>query len=334
MLYNTRVRKIFLTLFTRRNTMRYSDIDGFKSSKIILGTDGYGEVIDENTAFTLMDIYREHGGNHIDTAKLYCGGESEIIVGKWIKSRGRRDTIIATKGAHPELNTMHIPRLSREEIESDIDSSLFRLNIDCIDLYWLHRDNEAFDCIEILESMNSFVKKGKIRKFGCSNWTNARIEKANTYAKSHGLDAFCASQIRFSPAATAPDYVGDTTLVEMTASEYEYYKNSSVAGMAFASQAKGFFSKLLSGGEEALSVKAKERYYCGENLEKAKTVAALSQKYGISPAGAVCSALSSLEAVDVFPIIGGKSDLQIKQSLEGADIILQPNEIKKLISFA
>lgn len=314
--------------------MRYSYIQNFKSSKIVLGTDGYGEVIDEKTAFRLMDVYRDYGGNHIDTAKLYCGGESEIIVGRWIKSRGRDNTVIATKGAHPDINTMHIPRLSKEEIEADIDSSLMRLGIDCIDLYWLHRDNENVDCTQIIESMNDFVKKGKIKKFGCSNWKTARIEKANSYAKEHGSDTFCASQIRFSAASTAPDFTGDTTLVDMTPEEYGYYKKSDIAVMAFASQAKGFFSKILNGGKEALSAKAEERYYCEANVKKAEFVAELSRKYGISPAGITCAALTSLSDADVFPIIGGKSEQQIKESLEGADIILEKDEIKKLVDFA
>ena len=104
--------------------------------------------------------------------------------------------------------------------------------------------------------------------------------------------------------------------------------------MGFASQAKGFFSKYLSGGIEALSPKAKERYYCDENVKKAKIIEELSKKYKVSPAGIVCSALISLKDVNVFPIIGGKSVNQLSESFEGSDLILEENEIKQLISFA
>ena len=314
--------------------MLYSDIHGFKSSKIILGTDGYGTVADEATCFDLIDAYVDCGGNHIDTAKLYSDGESERIVGKWLKSRGRNNLIIATKGGHPNIETMHINRLSKKEIEFDINSSLKNLCIDCIDLYWLHRDSEDADCTEIIEIMNGFVKEGKIKKFACSNWKTERIEKANSYAKEHGLDTFVASQIRFSLASTAPDFIGDTTLVEMNAKEYEYYKNSDIAVMGFASQAKGFFSKYLAGGITALSPKAKERYYCEENVKKSEIISELSKKYGVAPAGIVCSALISLNDANVFPIIGGKTVKQLSESLEGADLILEENEIKKLVDFA
>lgn len=314
--------------------MLYSDIHGFKSSKIILGTDGYGTVADEATCFDLIDAYVDCGGNHIDTAKLYSDGESERIVGKWLKSHGRNNLIIATKGGHPNIETMHINRLSKKEIEFDINSSLKNLCVDCIDLYWLHRDSEDADCTEIIEIMNGFVKEGKIKKFACSNWKTERIEKANSYAKEHGLDTFAASQIRFSLASTAPDFVGDTTLVEMNENEYEYYKNTGVAVMGFASQAKGFFSKYLSGGIEALSPKAKERYYCEENVNKANFIKELSQKYEVAPAGIVCSALISLKDVNVFPIIGGKNVQQLSESFEGADLVLEENEIKKLVDFA
>ena len=313
--------------------MLYSEIDGFNSSKIILGTDGYGAVADESTCFDLIDAFVACSGNHIDTAKLYTDGESERIIGRWIKARGRSNLLIATKGGHPNSKTMHINRLSKEEIESDINSSLKNLGIDCIDLYWLHRDSEDVDCTEIIENMNSFVKNGKIKKFACSNWKAERIEKANSYAKEHGLDAFVASQIRFSPASTAPGFIGDTTLVEMNAKEYEFYKKSDVAVMGFASQAKGFFSKYLAGGIEALSPKAKERYYSEDNVKKSEFIDVLSKKYGVAPAGIVCSALISLKDANVFPIIGGKSVKQLSESFEGADLILEKSEIKKLVDF-
>ena len=314
--------------------MLYSEIHGLKSSKIILGTDGYGTVADEATCFDSIDAFVDCGGNHIDTAKLYNDGEAERIVGRWIKSRGRKNLIIATKGAHPKIETMHINRLSKEDIEYDINCSLKNLGIDCIDLYWLHRDSEDVDCTEIIENMNGFVKEGKIKKFGCSNWKAERIEKANSYAKEHGLDTFCASQIRFSLASTAPEFVGDTTLVEMNVKEYEFYKKSDVAVMGFASQAKGFFSKYLSGGIEALSPKAKERYYYEGNVKKAEFIKELSEKYGVAPAGIVCAALTSIKDVNVFPIIGGKNVKQLSESFEGADLILEENEIKKLVDFA
>ncbi len=313
--------------------MKYCNICGFNSSKIILGTDGFGERTDEKTAFEIMDAYAYNGGNHLDSARLYAGGRSEEIVGRWLKGKNRADFFVATKGAHPRIETMNIPRLSLAEIESDADKSLAALGVDEIDLYWLHRDCESVDVGGIVESLNTLIKKGKIKAIGASNWRSERIAAANAYAKQHNLQGFTAGQIRFSPASTAPDFVGDTTLVEMNAKEFEFYKNEEITAVGFASQAKGFFSKYISGGEDNLSPKAKERYFCAENIRKAQTVKNLSEKYSVSAAAIVCAAMTSVDTANVMPIIGSKNAEQLNDSMSSSDLVLTPEEVRSLIEY-
>jgi len=96
-------------------------------SVICLGTASFGTSLDTSTAFQLLDIFVEHGGNFIDTAHIYGAwipdglGLSEKIIGQWVKERGFKEKIIiATKGAHPLLSAMHIPRLSRQDILADL----------------------------------------------------------------------------------------------------------------------------------------------------------------------------------------------------------------------
>ncbi len=293
-----------------------------------MGTDGFGETTDEKTAFAIMDAYAANGGNHLDTARLYGAGLSEQTIGKWLKGKKRDDFIIATKGAHPNLKTMHIPRLSLEEIESDADESLSALETGEIDLYWLHRDDESVDVGEVMESLNFLIKRGKIKAIGASNWKAERIKKANDYAKEHNLVGFCAGQIRFSPARTAPDYVGDTTLVEMDAKEYAAYCENSVTAVGFASQAKGFFSKYIASGVEGLSQKAKERYYCEENVKKAEFIRTLCEKYKASAASIVCAAMTLSEGTNVLSVIGSKSVFQLDDSISGANIALSNEEVR------
>lgn len=314
--------------------MRYSNIGSLKSSKIILGTDYYGTSVTKDEAFRLIDFYRANGGNHIDTAKIYGDGRTEPLLGEWIKLRGRDGMIIATKGAHPNFDTMQIPRLSEREIESDLDASLMRLGVDYIDLYWLHRDGESVAAGEIIESMNRMVKKGKIREFGCSNWKSRRIAEANGYAEEHGIAGFAASQIKFSPAVTSPAFCDDPTLVEMDDNEFDFYADTGMPVMAFAPQAKGFFSKMAAGGEAALSEKARERYMCGENLERLEYIKRLSQKYGCSVAGIVCALLASIIQADIFPIAGGKTEAQLAESLEGADLEISAKEAALLFKYS
>ncbi len=92
-------------------------------------------------------------------------------------------------------------------------------------------------------------------------------------------------------------------------------------------------SKIISGGLDSLSPKARERYLCDENLAKVKTISTLSEKYSLPPAAIVCAALASIRECDVFPIIGGKSEVQIKESLSGGDIVLSVAEVSSLFEF-
>ena len=93
---------------------------------------------------------------------------------------------------------MHIPRISPQDIITDIDESLHCLQTETIDLYWLHRDDPKQPVAAILETLNNQVTKGKIRYFGCSNWRVQRIEEAMQYATDHGIAGFVGNQLMWS----------------------------------------------------------------------------------------------------------------------------------------
>ncbi len=137
-------------------------------SVLCLGTVSIGATLDRETSFDMLDKFFEHGGTFIDTAKIYSDwipGEksrSEKVIGAWIKERKNRERVIlATKGAHPELSSMHIPRLSKVEITADLEASLRHLQVDYLDLYWLHRDDPACPVAEVLETLSGLVRAGQ-----------------------------------------------------------------------------------------------------------------------------------------------------------------------------
>jgi hypothetical protein len=112
------------------------------ASIIVLGTDYFGSTVSREESMQLMDNYLEAGGNMLDTAEVYAsfvpGGDhqSETVIGEWLRDRRVRDQVIlSTKGAHPSLATMHVPRMSKAEIQSDLDSSLQRLGVEQVDLF-------------------------------------------------------------------------------------------------------------------------------------------------------------------------------------------------------
>ena len=306
--------------------MIYANAFGKSSSKVLLGTTYFGDGISQNDAFAIMDKFAELGGNHIDTARTYADGESEKLIGLWLKSRNPKDMIVSSKGGFPDVTGAS--RLSEKEIRFDLDKSLLALGTDKIDFYWLHRDDKNIPSGQIVEMMNVLVREGKIVKFGASNWESGRIDEANQYAQSHGLIGFEASQIRFSPAVIAPGGNDDPTLVDMNENEMKFYRMKNMPVAAFASQAKGFFAKYAQLGESGLSVKSKNRYFCEENIRRYEIIISLADSRNCSVGAAVCGVMCSLSGI--FPIIGCSSVSQLCDSMTGADITFTKEETEKI----
>jgi len=305
--------------------MRYSNAFGESASKIFLGTAYFGDGISNEEAFAIMDKFRENGGTHIDTARLYAKGMSEEIVGKWLKDRKATEMHVFTKGGYYEPDAGEVSRVTPEDIVSDLEKSLKALGTDSIEFYWLHRDDRVIEPEAVAELMNSLIKEGKIRKFGASNWKSDRIKAVNEYSQAHSLAGFSASQIRFNPAYCLGERGG---LVGMDKDEFDFYKNADMPVVAYSSQAKGFFSKAAEQGIDALSEKAKKRYLCKENLEKAEFMKSLAEKYNCSVGAIVCGAMCSINCPDTFPVIGGSRISQIEDSMSGADIEISEDELK------
>ncbi len=191
-------------------------------SPICLGTSEFGTVVAEAEAFRLLDIFAESGGNFLDTALVYANwipGElsiSEKTLGRWLKARRNRDrVVIATKGAHPELSSMHIPRLSPDDIARDVDASLLNLQVERIDLYYLHRDDSLRPVGEIMEALHTQVAAGKLRYFACSNWCADRIREAQAYAELHDFQGFVADQMLWNLGVVDAEVMAEQGIVVM-----------------------------------------------------------------------------------------------------------------------
>lgn len=313
------------------------DGTGLNISQIALGTDNFGVNPDEEGSRYLLDLYLDMGGNLIDTALIYSDwneGEksrSEKLIGRWLSGKRREDVVISTKGAFPALDRMDVPRLSPEEIESDIDKSLKNLGCDYIDIYWLHRDSKAMPVSLIAETLDRLVKKGKTRYFGVSNWSAKRVEMARKYAKDHRIQEISASQIQYSIAKPIKEVI-DPTLVVMDEEEYDYYKETKVPVFAFSSQAKGFFSKLEKGGVESLSDKARQRYLTRENLSMYERLKKISDGYNISVGQCAIAALLCNKDFQTIPVVGCKNGQQVKDTLAGADVKLTTEDMRYILN--
>ncbi|NJM41987.1 MAG: aldo/keto reductase, partial [Anaerolineae bacterium] len=164
-----------------------------------LGGNVFGWTIDEATSFQVLDAYLDMGGNFIDTADVYSswapgntGGESEVIVGNWMKARGNRDkVIIATKVGSQMPNGSG---LSRAWITQAVEDSLKRLQTDVIDLYQSHIDDTNMPLEETLRTYDELIKQGKVRVIGSSNYTGARTQEANDISAKQNLVRYECTQ--------------------------------------------------------------------------------------------------------------------------------------------
>ena len=220
---------------------------GIEMPPLMFGGNVFGWTIDEATSFRLLDALIAAGFNAIDTADVYSvwvrghqGGESETVIGNWLKRRGRRnDVIIATKlGSQMGSGDRG---LSRAWIMKEVDASLRRLQTDTIDLYQAHRDDPDTPQEETAQAFADLVKQGKVRAIGASNFSAARLKSALDVSRKLGLPRYESLQ---------PHY----NLVERKAYEAELgplCRKEQIGVIPYYSLASGFLTGKYRGKQDA-----------------------------------------------------------------------------------
>ena len=171
---------------------------------LVLGGNVFGWNLDRAASFAVLDAFVAGGGTMIDTADVYSdwapgnkGGESETVIGEWLKASGKRDQVqIATKvGMLPGPNG---EKLAPAHIAASAEASLKRLGVDYIDLYFAHQDDETVPQEDVLAAFGTLIDAGKIRALGASNFHAARLKSANDAAKAHGLPHYHVLQPEYN----------------------------------------------------------------------------------------------------------------------------------------
>lgn len=169
---------------------------GLEVAPLALGGNVFGWTVDEAAAFPLLDAFVANGFNLIDTADVYPkwvpgnqGGESETIIGNWLKRSGKRQEIIIATKVGVEMAPDR-KGLSKEHILRSVEESLRRLQTDYIDLYQSHKDDAETPLEETLEAYARLIEQGKVRAIGASNYSAARLAEALAVSKRHGLPRY------------------------------------------------------------------------------------------------------------------------------------------------
>jgi aryl-alcohol dehydrogenase-like predicted oxidoreductase len=288
----------------------------------------------EPDSFAFMDAFCELGGNFIDTALNYADWSSEVksasekTIGKWLSARKlHHKVIVGTKGACPRTGGPFF-RLKREDILSDLEESLRNLQTDWIDLYWLHRDDPSIPVENIIDVLEEQVQAGKIRYYGCSNWTLARIRQAQAYAATKGKSGFVANQMMWSLAEPNTDAVSDKTLVLMDEETRAYHNKTGMASIPFSSQAGGFFSGQYRRGEPPARKPGLIKLYGNDtNFDRLERVQEVARRRGAT-SNQIALAFLLSQPHAVFPIIGSRTLEQLEDSCAVGDLKLDPETVK------
>jgi aryl-alcohol dehydrogenase (NADP+) len=296
---------------------------------LCLGGNVFGWTADDDQSFAVLDAYTQAGGNFIDTADAYSawvpgntGGESEVIIGKWLASRGNRDEmVIATKvGWAPGFLG-----LSEANIKAAADTSLARLQTDHIDLYYAHFDDPDVPLEEALGALDGLVRAGKVRYVAASNYSAPRLAEALAVAEREGFVRYVAVQPRYNMIDRERYPV---ELADLIADE-------DIACLPYVGLADGFLTgKYRQGASPVDSVRAeavaKHMHSRGfAALEALDEVAAAHETSLASTALAWLGAQRSVLA----PIASARTVEQVADLVASVDIKLSAAELDRLTGF-
>jgi aryl-alcohol dehydrogenase-like predicted oxidoreductase len=177
---------------------------GIELAPLAFGGNVLGWTANEETSFKLLDSFVERGFNFIDTADVYSrwahngvGGQSETILGKWLKRSGKRQSVIIATKVGMEMGPGK-KGLAPDYIRSSAEDSLQRLQTDYIDLYQSHADDPGTPLEQTLSAYGDLIKQGKVRAIGASNYTGARLAEALQISKEHGLPRYESIQPEYN----------------------------------------------------------------------------------------------------------------------------------------
>ncbi|AIO35215.1 aldo/keto reductase [Burkholderia pseudomultivorans] len=304
-------------------TLGTSDI---QVSPLAFGGNVFGWTADENTSFSLLDALADTGINFIDTADVYSawvpgnsGGESETIIGKWLKRSGKRDqVVIATKvgmlGARAGL--------SKDNILNAVDDSLRRLQTDHIDLYFSHRDLSDTPLEETLGAYQTLIDAGKVRIIGASNYSGARLREAAEISRRDGLPAYQVIQPEYNLINRA-EYERDLEPV---------VRDLKLGVVNYYALASGFLSgKYRSEADLKKSVRGDRvaGYLNDRGLRILAALDAVADKHGTQPA-AIALAWQIARPTITAPIASATSLAQLALLGEAIRVQLDQDDIRKI----
>lgn len=313
-------------------------------SQMALGCLPFGTKLNKELTFQILDFYTEKGGSFLDTANNYVfwdegtkGGESEIIVGEWLKERKNRDKIfISTKvGGFPKDRDKLVEHagtaegwakysegLSKKTIIEGAEQSLKRLGTDYIDLYFTHIDHRADSLEETLEAFNTLVQSGKVKNIGCSNYKTWRMMQGKSISRKNNWAEYAAVQMLHTYYKTRRDADLGVTL-EADEGLFDYIKDQrDVSLMAYTPLLWGSYSD-----ESRYNDTPKlQNFKTSANEVKRKVLHDMAAKKDAS-VNQIIYAWMINQNPPVIPLVAVSSLTQLKENLDSVNITFTEEEL-------
>lgn len=291
---------------------------------LCLGSNIFGSNADEAQSHAVMDAYSAHAGNFIDTADMYnqwveghVGGESETVIGSWMKKRNNRQSmIIATKVSKMDRR----PGLSAKNIFAACEESLNRLQTDYIDLYYSHADDETVSLEETLGAYAQLIAQGKVRYIAASNFTPARLRESIKYSEDNNIPAYVATQDLYN-LVDRKNYEGEMS---------EAVSNLGISNIPFYGIARGFLTgKYRPGVTEVDSKRAAgaREYATDKNYEVLTAMDEIAKNHS-APLGAIALGWLRAQPTVSAPIASARTVPQLEEIVQVVE--LAHEEVERL----
>ena len=299
---------------------------GVDVSIYCLGAMYFGSRNDRATAYRMLDRFVDAGGTFIDTANIYAwwvegyhGGESETLLGAWLRERGHRDRLfIASKVGFQYGDVTR--GLSAAQIEAECNKSLRRLGIDSLDLYYAHVDDRLTPQEETLAAFDRLVRAGKVRLLGASNFSGWRLAQAHALSERHGWPDYVCLQQRHTYLRPKPGASFDPQL-HLTDETAAYCHANQVTILAYSS--------LLSGAYTRLDRPVPDEYLGPDADARLAVLRELAAAHGVTPNQVILAWLTQ-QTPAILPVMAASTDEQMAENLHALELQLTDAEIERL----
>ncbi len=296
---------------------------------LAFGGNVFGWTVDENQSHKLLDAFLDYGFNFIDTANVYSawvpghrGGESETIIGNWLKATNKRDRVILATKVGLQMGDGS-QGLKKEYIIRAVEDSLKRLQTDVIDLYQSHKDDENMPLEETLAAYQILMQQGKVRAIGASNYNAVRLKKALELSKETSLPTYISLQ----PEYNLYDRAGFEEALEPLCLKY------GLGVISYYSLASGFLTgKYRSSADLSKSTRGSvigNRYLNGRGMYILSALDEVAASHNCAPAAIALAWLLQRKSVTA-PIASATKVEQIKEFVKALEIKLEAKQVKRL----